>query len=118
MSKSSSGRASREKGKRFERELAHKLTEHGYDCRRTAQYCGNTGDASDVIGLEGIHIEAKHQEQMRLYEWMEQAKNDSQKSGNLPVVFHRKNHAAILVTMELDDWLELYGGWHGRKEAR
>ena len=33
--------------------------EQGYDCRRTAQYCGNTGDAADVTGLPGDHEAAK-----------------------------------------------------------
>lgn len=65
---------SKQKGARFERLLASKFREYGYEARRTAQYCGNTGDASDVVGLPGIHIEAKHAEAMRLYEWMAQAK--------------------------------------------
>ena len=52
---------SKQKGARFERLLASKFREYGYDARRTAQYCGNTGDASDVVGLNGLHIEAKHQ---------------------------------------------------------
>lgn len=99
---------SKKKGATFERTLAGKFREYGYDARRTAQYCGNTGDASDVVGLPNIHIEAKHQEQMRLYDWMAQAKRDASKSGNLPAVFHKKNHAEILVTMTLDDWMKLY----------
>ena len=103
---------SKDKGKRFELFLSHKLQDHGFDARRTAQYCGNTGDASDVVGLPGIHIECKHQEQMRLYEWMEQAVNDAAKAAKpmppLPAVFHKKNNAPILVTMEFDDWMTLY----------
>ena len=104
---------SKQKGARFERTLASKFREHGYDARRTAQYCGNTGDASDVIGLPGIHIEAKHQETMRLYDWMDQAKRDAAANGkgNLPAVFHKKNNAEILVTMTLDDWMNLYREW-------
>ena len=104
---------SKQKGARFERTLASKFREYGYDARRTAQYCGNTGDASDVIGLPGIHIEAKHQETMRLYDWMAQAKNDAEAGGkgNLPAVFHKKNNAEILVTMELKDWFNLYREW-------
>lgn len=98
---------SKQKGARFERMLASKLREHGYDTRRTAQYCGNTGDAADVVGLPNIHIEAKHQERMQLYDWMAQAKRDA-KCGNLPAVFHKKNNANILVTMEFEDWLKLY----------
>lgn len=102
---------SKQKGARFERQLASRLREYGYDARRTAQYCGNTGDASDVVGLPGLHIEAKHQEQMRLYEWMSQAKRDSEGTGKLPVVFHKKNNAEILVTMTLNDWMNLYREW-------
>ena len=104
---------SKQKGARFERLLASKFREHGYDARRTAQYCGNTGDASDVVGLPGLHIEAKHQEAMRLYEWMAQAKRDAKAGGEnrLPAVFHKKNNAAILVTMELDDFMNLYREW-------
>ena len=104
---------SKQKGARFERLLASKFREHGYEARRTAQYCGNTGDASDVVGLPGLHIEAKHQETMRLYEWMAQAKRDAEAGGEnrLPVVFHKKNNANILVTMELDDFMKLYREW-------
>lgn len=101
---------SKQKGARFERFLASKFREHGYDARRTAQYCGNTGEAADVIGLPGLHIEAKHQETMRLYEWMAQAKRDA-KGQKLPAVFHKKNNAPILVTMELDDFMEIYREW-------
>lgn len=99
---------SKQKGARFERALASVLREYGFPCRRTAQYCGNTGDAADVIGLPGIHIEAKHQEAMRLYDWMEQAVRDAQNSGHLPTVMHKKNNADILVTMRLGDWMQLY----------
>lgn len=102
---------SKQKGARFERKLASLFREYGYeDSRRTAQYCGNTGDASDVVGLPGIHAEAKHQETMRLYDWMDQAKRDAEAGGEgrLPVVFHKKNHAEILVTMPLYVFMELY----------
>lgn len=102
---------SKQKGARFERLLASKFREYGYaDSRRTAQYCGNTGDASDVVGLPGIHVEAKHQERMQLYDWMDQAKRDAEAGGegNLPAVFHKKNHADILVTMRFEDFMEIY----------
>ena len=110
------GKMSRDKGKRFERQLARIFREYGYsDSRRTAQYCGNTGDASDVIGLPGIHVEAKHQEKMRLYDWMDQAKRDSKNTGNMPVVFHRKNNHEILVTMQLDTFFDIYREWESRR---
>ena len=105
---------SKQKGARFERSLARIFREYGYDeARRTAQYCGNTGEASDVVGLPGLHIEAKHQETMRLYEWMSQAKRDAEAGGEnrLPAVFHKKNNADVLVTMRLDDFMNIYREW-------
>lgn len=104
------GKMQRDKGARFERLLASRFREYGYEARRTAQHCGKSGDAADVMGLPFLHIEAKHVEQMRLYEWMAQAKRDAEASGKnvLPAVFHKKNNAEILVTMELDAWMNLY----------
>ena len=96
---------SKSKGARFERALAKRLREYGYDCRRGQQYCGANGDA-DVVGLPGIHIEAKHQERMSLYDWMAQAKSDAK--GALPAVFHKKNNCEILVTMEIADFMTIY----------
>jgi Holliday junction resolvase len=113
---------SKDKGARFERHLASRFREYGYEARRTAQYCGNTGDASDVVGLPGLHIEAKHQERMNLYDWMDQAKRDAEAGGEgrLPAVFHKKNNADILVTMRFEDFMNLYVEWeagHALKEG-
>ena len=110
---------SKQKGARFERLLASRFREYGFDARRTAQYCGNTGDAADVTGLPGVHVEAKHAEQMRLYEWIAQAKRDAEAGGkgNLPAVFHKKNHAEILVTVELDTFMKLYKEWWENNEG-
>lgn len=97
---------SREKGKHGERELAGKLREFGYDARRGQQFCGANGDA-DVVGLPGLHIECKRVEHLNLYNAVSQSKSDA-KEGELPAVFHRKNHCQWLVTMELDTWMEIY----------
>ena len=100
---------SKQKGARFERALANILKNYGYDCRRGQQYCGANGDA-DVVGLPGIHIEAKHQERMQLYDWMAQAKSDA-REGEIPAVFHKKNNAEILVTVPLDCFMQIYKEW-------
>ena len=97
---------SKDKGGRGERELASKLREYGYECRRGQQYCGANGDA-DVVGLEGIHIECKRTERLSLYEALTQAKSDA-REGEMPVVMHRKNHCEWVVIQPLSDWIELY----------
>lgn len=106
---------SKAKGAKGERELSRLLKEYGYDTRRGVQYCGANGDA-DVIGLPGIHIEAKRVERLNIYEAMEQAINDSGANKmpfdyDLPTVFHRKNNHSWLVTMRLEDWIEIYREW-------
>ena len=57
--------------------LARFLREQGYDCRRTSQYCGQTGDAADVVGLPGLHIECKFVERLNIREALAQAIRDA-----------------------------------------
>lgn len=106
---------SRRKGKAGELELAKRLKEYGYDCRRGQQYNGADGSA-DVVGLPGIHIECKRVEKLNLYDAISQANRDSGKDDlpygyPLPAVFHRKNNCEWLVTMPLDNWIEIYREW-------
>ena len=102
------GKRSREKGKRGERELAHKLQELGFnDVYRSQQYCGSS-DSADLVGLPGIHIECKRTESLALYQALEQAIKDSANSGNFPAVFHRRNGKNWVVIMELKDWVSLF----------
>ena len=97
---------SKQKGNRGERDLAKKLREYGYYCRRGQQYSGIEGD--DVVGLEGIHIECKRVERLQLTDAMLQSKRDA-KEDEVPVVMHRKNHENWKVTMYLEDWIKMYG---------
>jgi len=99
---------SKRKGKRGELELAKKLREYGYDCRRGQQYSGIEG--KDVVGLPHIHIECKRVERLNIYDAIAQAINDA-RPNEKPAVFHRKNYYEWLVTMRLEDWIELYREW-------
>lgn len=101
---------SRRKGAQFERDLAKKLREYGYEkSRRGQQYSGANGDA-DVIGLPGLHIEAKAVERLNLYEAMAQSKSDA-REGEIPVVIHKRNYHNILVTLELSDFITIFREW-------
>lgn len=102
---------SKQKGARFERQVAGMFKDFGYNAFRTAQYEGKTGDCADVEGVPYIHIEAKHQEKMKLYDWIAQAVRDSQKKGKKPVVIHKANNKDVLVTMRFEDWIDLYREW-------
>ncbi len=109
---------SKQKGKRGELEFAKLCRDMGYDVRRTAQYCGNTGDASDCVGLPGIHIEVKRTERLNLYEAMAQAIGDSQTNGDVPMVAHRKNNCDWLIIMRAEDWFGIYREWEAGHEKK
>ena len=98
----------RRKGKRGELEFCRKCRECGWGVRRTAQYCGNTGEAADVVGLPGVHVEVKRVERLNIDDAMSQARRDSKKSGRVPIVAHRKNNCEWLITMTAKDWFRLY----------
>ena len=102
---------SRNKGKRGELELSHKLKEYGFqDIRRTVQYNGKADDsAADLVGLPGIHVECKRVEKLNIENAMEQAVRDHA-DGEMPAVFHRRNRGEWMVTMKLEDWMQLYNG--------
>ena len=97
---------SKDKGKRFERQIANVLKERGYEARRGQQYCGTSGDA-DVIGLPGVHIECKAVERLNVSAAYAQSQRDA-RDGEVPVVVHKKSREPIMITLTLDDFLDIY----------
>lgn len=111
------GKFSRDKGKRGELELAHKLQELGFpDAHRSQQYCGSASSA-DVLGLPGVHIEVKRTEALSLYKAYNQAVRDVGSSEEMPVIFHRRNGKPWLVVMSLRDWAKLYHNYVDNSEV-
>lgn len=104
---------SREKGKKGEREISGILRSYGYDTRRGVQYNGADGSA-DVIGLPFCHLEIKRVERLNIEDAMSQSIHDA-RDGEMPVVMHRKNRCSWLVTMKLDDWINLYREYESGK---
>jgi hypothetical protein len=94
------GRASREKGKRGEREAAAELGAIlGVEARRGVQYQGGP-DSPDVV-LPGvpIHVEAKRTERLSLWAAIEQAKADAP-AGSVPIVWHKPNRKGSVIIVE------------------
>lgn len=98
---------SRTKGKRAELEIASILRGYGYEARRTAQYCGNTGEASDVVGVDGLHIEVKRREQFSDEPSLQQAERDARK-GEIPIVFYRRSREKWKATMRMDMFMLIW----------
>lgn len=116
-SPSAQGKASRDKGKRFEREIANFFKEYGVNARRTAQFCGKTGAAGDVEGVCGVHIECKAVEKLNLETAYQQSVRDAEAAGKfeIPVVIHKKSRKQPMVTLSLEDWIDMYLVWQERQ---
>jgi len=96
---------SREKGKKGERELANRLRELGIeDARRGQQFSGR--EEQDIVGLDGIYVECKRVNKLNINEAILKAIEDA--GDKTPAVFHRRDRGEWLVTMRLDDWVEMY----------
>ena len=106
---------SKDKGKRYELEIANYFKNLGYkNARRSVQYNGKAEKGqADVIGVPFLHIECKHNEKLNVEEALQQAIRDNNKhSYKIPVVIHRKNIEKSKVTMTLDDFVQIYAEYY------
>lgn len=99
----------KKKGSAGERELLHLLEAHGIPAHRNDQRFIGGMDRPDVsatvCGIP-LHIECKRTERLRLSEAVAQAVRDA--NGNaLPIIAHRSNRQPWLVTVRLEDVLQL-----------
>lgn len=98
---------SRAKGKAGELEFAALLRERGYETARRGQQFRGGGDSPDVVGVAGVHFEAKRTERFNLYNAVDQARRDAI-AGSMPVVAHRCNSDRKPGTCR-GDWLFVLG---------
>lgn len=96
-----SGRFSKEKGKRGEREAAKVLSKVlGCHARRGVQYQGGSDSPDVTHSIDGLHIEVKRTERLSLHEALAQAENDAL-PGHAPMVLHRRNMTPWVVIIDL-----------------
>lgn len=98
------GKGSRTKGARGERELAGLI-----GGRRTGQMQSQTGaPEADVEGLAGHFTEVKRRERVEIEKWCKETEL-SAPDGLVPIVIWRRNHQPWRVTLLLDDYLKERG---------
>ena len=101
------GKASRDKGKAAEREVAELLRNLGFaTARRGRQYAGHP-DAPDVLGIPGAHIEVKRREAGNVAKWLTQAAQDAGTT-QVPLVFHRRSRELWHITLYAGDVWRLF----------
>lgn len=102
------GRMAKGKGKRGEREVVASLKRWGFsDAKRTAPLQSHEGgDAADVSGLPGFHVEVKWQETWVIHKWLKQALSDAPQN-ETPLVVCRRSREPWYVVLEWDRFLEI-----------
>jgi len=98
---------SRAKGAQAELEFSHYLKEKGYEARRGQQFSGGNESPDVISSIDFIHWEIKRVESFSLYPAVEQAKADSEGTGRIPVVAHRKNRQDWVAIVPMDDFMKL-----------
>ena len=98
------GKASRNKGKAGEREVARLCRAYGYDTKRGQQYSGRGED--DVVGFRGGDMEVRRVERRNLQAAMEQSIRDAKGDG--PIVVHRMSREPWMVTVRFEDCMTMF----------
>ncbi len=99
------GNYSRNKGIRGELKLRDYLNKFGESVRRGYVFCNE----SDVVGLQGIHIECKNVEALNVRKAMDQAIAEAEKrKDGMPAVFWKKSRKPWLTIMRTEDFMVLY----------
>jgi len=97
-----SGRRSREKGKRGEREAAAELMRlFAVEAHRGVQFQGGHDSPDVSVNIPGLHVEVKRTEKLMLWPSVEQAVADA--GGKVPLVLHRPSRKPWLAVVPLDD---------------
>ena len=110
-----SGRKSRDKGARGEREVAELL-----NGRRTGQMQSQEDsseadvEAGEPLWNEAFHTEVKRQERLQMNRWHKQAAADAaEKIGHpIPLVVYRSNGEPWRVSLDMNDFLFLWKYTH------
>lgn len=101
-----SGSRSRTKGYNFERKMAIYFKEHGFnEARRGIQY-RDGAECPDVQGVKDFWIECKIGARPNIFAAMDQAVK-AKPEDLKPVVITKKDRCDILVTLKLEDFVDL-----------
>ena len=101
------GKMSQRKGRGGELEICRILQDYGIPAEpgQAVSY----GNTPDVVGIPGVHPEIKRVERLNVPAAFAQAVRDSERfHDGKPALFHRRNRQEWLVTMRLEDWVQLY----------
>lgn len=96
----------RSKGNRAELALREVLRDAGYTTARRNFQSGGQGGGDLIDAIPGVHVECKHQETLRLWQWIAQAENEARPT-DIPAVIFKRNRSQFYACIPLTDFLGL-----------
>lgn len=99
-----SGKFSRDKGKRGEREFAALISElTGYELTRNLNQSRESGH--DLNGIEWISLEVKNQNVLKINDWWKQTVEQAKSCNKVPVLAYKIPYSGWRVRMQITELL-------------
>lgn len=108
---------SRDKGARYERHIAHRIREWGYDAERGCQHSGGKDSPDVKHNMDGIHIECKKVEKLNIWKALEQSAKDAGED-ETPIVVFSRNRAKDYVALPFEDFMMMHRQWIKAREGK
>lgn len=100
-------KASRDKGKAGELEVAHVFQGQGFSAYRTPNSGAFFHAKGDINGVPGLHIEVKRAERLEIPSWLAQCEADCPEL-DIPVLVFRRSRDPWRVILPLEDFAPLW----------
>lgn len=98
---------SRQKGCRYERHIAQRIREYGYEAERGCQHAGGKDSPDVKHNMVGLHIEAKKVEKLNIWNALAQSERDAGED-EVAVVMFSRNRSKDYVAMDFDDFMRMW----------
>lgn len=105
------GKSQREKGKRFEREIATVFrARFGVGYRGAPVQAAGNCQLPDVVVNLPVHLECSHGKTVSPHGKLDQAIRDA-KAGAIPIAVTRRDRGETIASLRLDDLLDILDEW-------
>lgn len=94
------------KGNRAEREIIDLCHAHGWRSARRNFQSGGQGGGDIIEGPPDVHLEVKHREACRIWEWIAQAEGERRPT-DIPAVIFRRNRSGWYAAIPVEDLFTL-----------
>lgn len=98
---------SKDKGARYERYIAKRIREYGYEAERGCQHAGGKDSPDVKTNMRGLHLELKKVEKLNIWNALAQSKRDAGED-EIPAVVFSRNREDDYVAVSFDDFMRMF----------